>query len=72
MLIQSAISALVHDKTVIIVAHRLQSIANADQIVVLDDGQVIENGTHETLLQKGGMYARLWEDQSKAGSWRIN
>lgn len=72
VLIQSAISALVHDKTVIIVAHRLQSIANADQIVVLDDGQVIENGTHETLLQKGGMYARLWEDQSKAGSWRIN
>lgn len=72
VLIQSAISALVHDKTVIIVAHRLQSITNADQIVVLDDGQIIENGTHEALLQKGGMYARLWEDQSKAGSWRIN
>lgn len=72
VLIQSAISALVHDKTVIIVAHRLQSITNADQIVVLDDGQIIENGTHEALLQKGGMYARLWEDQSKAGIWRIN
>ena len=72
VLIQSAISELVCDRTVIIVAHRLQSIRNADQIVVLDDGCVAEVGTHETLLQKGGTYARLWEEQTRAGRWNIS
>lgn len=72
VLIQSAISSLVQEKTVIIVAHRLQSIANADQIVVLSDGRVEERGTHEELLRKHGMYAKLWEEQSCAGNWRIN
>lgn len=72
VLIQSAINSLVQEKTVIVVAHRLQSIANADQIVVLDDGRVKESGTHEELLKKRGMYAGLWEEQSFAGNWRIN
>lgn len=72
VLIQSAISELVCDRTVIIVAHRLQSIRNADQIVVLDDGCVAEVGTHETLLQKGGTYARLWDEQTRAGRWNIS
>lgn len=72
VLIQSAINSLVQEKTVIVVAHRLQSIANADQIVVLDDGRVKESGTHEELLKKRGMYAGLWEEQSYAGNWRIN
>lgn len=72
VLIQSAISELVCDRTVIIVAHRLQSIRNADQIVVLDDGCVAEVGTHEALLEKGGTYARLWEEQTRAGRWNIS
>lgn len=72
VLIQSAISELVCDRTVIIVAHRLQSIRNADQIVVLDEGCVAEVGTHETLLQKGGTYARLWDEQTRAGRWNIS
>lgn len=72
VLIQSAISELVCDRTVIIVAHRLQSIRNSDQIVVLDDGCVAEVGTHETLLQKGGKYTRLWEEQTRAGRWNIS
>lgn len=69
--IQQAISALVEEKTVVVIAHRLQSVSNADQIVVLDDGRVCETGTHETLLGKRGIYYRLWQEQQNAGSWRI-
>lgn len=71
VLIQQAISALVEDKTVIVIAHRLQSVSNADQIVVLDDGHIAEQGDHDTLLEKGGIYAKLWNEQNHAGSWRI-
>ncbi len=72
VLIQAAISELVNEKTVIIVAHRLQSIYNADQIIVLEDGRVAESGKHDELIQKAGKYALLWEEQSKAGCWSIN
>ena len=72
VLIQAAISELVNEKTVIIVAHRLQSIYNADQIIVLEDGRVAESGKHDELIQKAGKYAHLWEEQSKAGCWSIN
>lgn len=71
VLIQQAISALVEDKTVIVIAHRLQSICNADQIVVLEDGYVTEKGDHESLLKKDGLYAKFWKEQSCAGNWRI-
>ncbi|UZQ51785.1 ABC transporter ATP-binding protein [Clostridium kluyveri] len=71
ILIQQAISALVEDKTVIVIAHRLQSIRNAQQIIVLDSGEIRERGSHDTLLKKGGMYDHLWEEQSRAGSWRL-
>lgn len=71
VLIQQAISALVEDKTVIVIAHRLQSVCNADQIVVLDDGYVAEKGTHEELLAYNGSYAGLWSEQNQAGTWRI-
>lgn len=71
VLIQQAISALVEDKTVIVIAHRLQSICNADQIVVLEDGNVTEKGDHDSLLKKDGLYARLWNEQNSAGNWQI-
>ncbi|MCR4599889.1 MAG: ABC transporter ATP-binding protein/permease [Acetatifactor sp.] len=71
VLIQQAISALVEDKTVIVIAHRLQSVCNADQIVVLDGGRVEEIGNHEQLLAKNGLYAKLWNEQNHAGNWRI-
>lgn len=71
VLIQQAISALVADKTVIIIAHRLQSISNADQIIVLDKGEIKERGTHDTLLEHKGIYTRLWEEQNRAGNWSL-
>nr|MCR5499776.1 ABC transporter ATP-binding protein/permease [Acetatifactor sp.] len=71
VLIQQAISALVEDKTVVVIAHRLQSVCNADQIVVLDGGRVMEMGNHDQLLEKCGLYAKLWNEQNHAGNWRI-
>ena len=72
VLIQQALSALVAEKTVIVIAHRLQSVMNADQIIVLENGSVKETGNHEKLLKQKGLYAHLWEEQSKAGRWRIS
>lgn len=71
VLIQQAISALVAEKTVIVIAHRLQSIMSADNILVLEDGRVAESGTHEQLLAAGRIYANLWAEQSRAASWGL-
>ncbi len=72
VLIQRAIDELVKNKTVLVIAHRLQSVMNADDIIVLDDGRIAEEGTHSQLLSKGGRYAALWENQQRAGSWKLN
>lgn len=60
--IQEALSELSRDRTLIVVAHRLHTILNADRIVVLDDGSVAEQGRHEELVARGELYARLWAD----------
>ena len=71
VLIQRAIDELVKNKTVLVIAHRLQSVMNADDIIVLDGGMIAEQGTHTQLLSKGGRYAALWEKQQRAGSWKL-
>lgn len=59
--IQSSVAKLVQGKTLIVIAHRLSTITDADKIFVIDDGKVVEEGTHEDLLKDGKLYARLWE-----------
>jgi ATP-binding cassette subfamily B protein IrtB len=69
--IQRAIDQLVQQKTVIVIAHRLRTIRRAHQIVVLDQGRIAETGTHDELLQKHGVYSRLWHEQDRARGWHL-
>ena len=63
MLVQDAFEELMKGRTSFIVAHRLSTIKNADQILVMKDGNIIERGTHDELLTRGGFYAKLYESQ---------
>lgn len=69
--VQQAIAELVRGKTVVVVAHRLNSIREVDNIVVIDEGRVMAQGTHAELLQSCELYARLWEEQLRASIWQI-
>ncbi len=69
--IQEAISKLVKGKTVLVIAHRMRTVENADQIVVLADGVVAEKGTHEELMKKNGLYARLVKLQTQSAEWKL-
>jgi len=63
--IQAALDRIASDRTTLVIAHRLTTIIGADQIFVMDAGQIVERGTHEALLQKQGLYAHLWAQQEK-------
>ncbi|MEO0329077.1 MAG: ABC transporter ATP-binding protein [Pseudomonadota bacterium] len=67
--VQRAIDALVKDRTVIVIAHRLSTIVGATQILVLDDGKLLESGKHEKLVAADGKYAAMWEAQQSTKSW---
>ena len=69
--IQKAISTLAQGRGVLVIAHRLNTIRSADQIIVFDKGKVVETGTHGGLLVKNGLYAQLWQSQKGARGWRI-
>lgn len=70
-MIQSALSRLIKDKTVLIIAHRMRTVAGADKIVVLADGVVAEQGVPDELYKKNGIYTRMMDLQSASGKWKI-
>ncbi len=70
--IQKAFAMLTKGRTVVMIAHRLSTVVNADKIIVLDAGKVVEEGTHDELVRAGGLYARMWADYQKAVSWKIS
>ncbi len=70
--IQKAINELIHGRTVIVIAHKLKTVSTADQIVVLADGQVVEQGQHRELLAGKGLYSQLWDLQQTMQGWRIS
>ncbi|MCC8023716.1 MAG: ABC transporter ATP-binding protein/permease [Clostridium sp.] len=69
--IQQALSVLSKGKTVIMIAHRLSSITDADCIYVLQDGEIVESGTHSGLVKKNGIFTRMWKNYSEAAEWKI-
>lgn len=70
-LIQKAFKKLTKGKTVLMIAHRLTSVTSADNILVIDEGKIIEHGTHKELLQKQGVYANMWNEFQQSVNWKI-
>lgn len=69
--IQEAINELVKNKTLIVIAHKLSTIKNAQKIIVIDEGRVIEEGNHDSLIEKKDKYYKFWEKRMKSRSWKI-
>ena len=69
--VQKAIDTLIKGHTVIAIAHRLKTIKDADRIIVLDNGRIKEEGTHDELVQKEGLYAHLWNIQESISGWKL-
>ena len=70
-LIQKALDVLLRGKTVLMIAHRLQTIVHADQIIVMQRGGIAEQGTHEELMQRQGVYAKMYHEYENSVSWKI-
>lgn len=69
--LQKAIEELTRNKTIIMIAHRLKTVCNADQILVIDDGKIIQRGKHVELIAQKGMYADFILGRKEAESWKI-
>ena len=70
-IIQTSFKELSKDKTTLMIAHRLSTEINADRILVMENGKIVESGTHNELLTLGGVYKKLWSEYQKAANWRI-
>ena len=70
-LIQKAISEITKDKTVIMIAHRLSSVKNVDKIYVVENGRIVEEVNHHTLIDSGGIYSRMWDEFNQSIQWKV-
>ena len=70
-LIQKALKELTKGKTVLMIAHRLNSVTDADKILVVDNGKILEEGTHAELLQSGDIYIKMWNEYNKSITWTM-
>ena len=69
--IQKAFETLTRNKTVLMIAHRLSTVQNADNIIVLNEGKIAEQGSHSALLEKNGVYAAMWADYQRSAQWKV-
>lgn len=69
--VQKAFAELSKDKTVIMIAHRLSTVVDADKICVMDDGKLVESGTHAELMEAGGLYKRMFDEYSSSVEWKV-
>ncbi len=69
--IQLAFEKLTEKKTVLMIAHRLSTVEDADEILVFDEGKIIERGTHKSLIEQNGRYAAMWKDYQTSVKWKV-
>ena len=67
----AAIEALTKEKTILMIAHRLKTVRHADNILVIDKGRIAQSGTHEQLMEQGGIYRRFVESREQAVGWKV-
>ena len=70
--VQEALSRLLQGKTVLVIAHRMRTVAGADHIVVLEDGHVVQQGTPAEMMEQGGLYRRMSELQRETAQWKLD
>ena len=70
-LVQKSFKELSKNKTVIMIAHRLSTIQGCDNIIVLENGRIFEQGVHDELLKKNGIYTKMWKDYQSSVSWKV-
>ena len=69
--VQAAFNILAKDKTVLMIAHRLSTVTNADKIFVVENGKISDMGTHSRLTARDGLYNRMWQQYNKAANWKV-